>query len=43
MKEIINEFKDIMSNKEERFEFIGSFVCALIFITGIYFSIFIFN
>lgn len=43
MKEIINDFKNLMSDKQERTEFIGSMICALLFLAGVYFSILIYH
>lgn len=36
MKQVINDFKAIWSDKRERFEFIGSFACVLIALLGLY-------
>lgn len=41
MKEIINNFSEIMKDPQERVEFVGSFLCAIVFMVGVYFSLWI--
>lgn len=42
MKQAFNDFKEVMSDKHERVEFIGSFICCLIFMVGVYLSLWVF-
>lgn len=43
MAEIIKNFKDIMSDREERFEFVGSMICVIAFLFAVWFFICVFG